>query len=404
MPLYKKIKNIKIKPKLSFNEFNAYWKWVTADTVFKSVSNKNHNSELPVLAVTQDLGAIPRDLIDFNISVTNQSIASYKIVEEGDFIISLRSFQGGIEFSEYNGICSPAYIVLKPKGKIIETFFKYYLKTDNYIKNLNQNLEGIRDGKMISYKYFSEVGLIFPSLTEQQKIANFIASIDKCIQILEEKKSCLEQYKKGVMQKVFKGELKFKDDYGNDFPKWVERKISSVLSERNIKTPKSKVYPLMAFVANKGVTHKGERYNREFLVSKGKVKKYKQTEYGDFIYSSNNLESGSIGLNLYGSACISPVYSIFQIKKSSDYRFMDSYLKRKSFINKMVRFRQGVVYGQWKIHESAFLKIEEKFPCLEEQIKIANFLSALDKNITLVSTKIEHTKAYKKGLLQQLFV
>src|SRR5690606_34341905 len=106
-------KNIRLKS----NENIEFPKWETklGSDVFESISNKNHNSDLPILAISQEHGAIPRNMIDYQISVTDKSIESYKVVEIGDFIISLRSFQGGIEFSKYQGICSPAYIILKNK-------------------------------------------------------------------------------------------------------------------------------------------------------------------------------------------------------------------------------------------------------------------------------------------------
>lgn len=250
----------------------------------------------------------------------------------------------------------------------------------------------------------SKINLNLPTLSEQEKIASFLSSVDDGIQKLERKKSLLEEYKKGVMQKIFSQELRFKDDNGNNYPDWEEKRLWQVMSERNTKAPKSDKFPLMSFVARKGVAPKGERYNREFLVNDEDNKKYKQTEYGDFIYSSNNLETGSIGLNIYGSASISPVYSIFQIGNSCNYKFISSYLIRKLFIYKMIRFRQGVVYGQWRIHESEFLKIKEFFPSLKEQEKIASFLNGIDKKIELVETQIQQSKTFKKGLLQQMFV
>jgi type I restriction enzyme S subunit len=185
---------------------------------------------------------------------------------------------------------------------------------------------------------------------------------------------------------------------------WEEQKVGSFMVERNKKSPKSEAFPLMSFVARKGVTEKGKRYNREFLVNDEGGKKYKQTEYGDFIYSSNNLETGSIGLNKYGAATISPVYSIFQITDTCNYEFVSSFLVTKSFIHKMVRFRQGVVYGQWRIHESDFLKIQVKLPSLEEQTKIANFLSSIDNKIEQVGKQLDESKQFKKALLQQMFV
>ena len=146
-------------------------------------------------------------------------------------------------------------------------------------------------------------------------------------------------------------------------------------------------YPLMAFIANEGVAPKGERYDRSALVTDTVNKLYKKTEKGDFIYSSNNLETGSIGLNKYGKACISPVYSIFEPTGIADSDFLGRRLVRKDFINAMVKWRQGVIYGQWRIHESDFLKIEISVPSVEEQRKIGAYLDQLDNLITLHQRK-----------------
>ncbi|MFA9193862.1 restriction endonuclease subunit S [Flavobacterium sp. FBOR7N2.3] len=179
------------------------WKNKLGSEVFDSITNKKHNSDLPILAITQEHGAIPRDLIDYQISVTNKSIKSYKVVEIDDFIISLRSFQGGIEYSNYKGICSPAYIILRNKIEIDNRFYKYYLKTDSYIKLLNKKLEGIRDGKMISYAYFSEINLSFPFIEEQTKIARFLSSIDDKIKIERKILEQLETQKKYLLSNLF---------------------------------------------------------------------------------------------------------------------------------------------------------------------------------------------------------
>ena len=164
---------------------------------------------------------------------------------------------------------------------------------------------------------------------------------------------------------------------------WEQRKVGDLLIERNQQAPMSDEYPLMAFIANEGVAPKGERYDRSALVTDTVNKLYKKTEKGDFIYSSNNLETGSIGLNKYGKACISPVYSIFEPTGIADSDFLGRRLVRKDFINAMVKWRQGVIYGQWRIHESDFLKIEIPVPSVEEQRKIGAYLDQLDNLITL---------------------
>ena len=168
---------------------------------------------------------------------------------------------------------------------------------------------------------------------------------------------------------------------------WEQRKVSELLQERNEQAPMSEEYPLMAFIANQGVAPKGDRYDRSALVNDETGKKYKRTEFGDFIYSSNNLETGSIGLNKYGNACISPVYSIFKPTGKADLDFLGRRFLRKDFINEMVKWRQGVVYGQWKIHETDFLNIVVTVPTIEEQKRIGDFLDGLDSLITLHQRK-----------------
>jgi type I restriction enzyme S subunit len=194
--------------KLRFKDENgndyADWKWVGGNELFDNISDKKHNSDLPILAITQDHGAIPRELINYQMTVTDASVASYKVVQRGDFIISLRTFQGGIEFSEYHGICSPAYNILRPSSEEVDkTFYKLYLKTSYYIRQLQKNLEGIRDGKMISYKYFSEIKLPFPSQPEQQKIAAFLSNIDTKIESTNQQITQTQSFKKGLLQQMF---------------------------------------------------------------------------------------------------------------------------------------------------------------------------------------------------------
>ncbi len=198
------------QPKLRFPEFRnaGNWEEKEGNLVFEQISNKKHDSNLPVLAITQEYGAIPRVLIDFHVSVTDKSIKNYKVVEEGDFIISLRTFQGGIEHSKYKGICSPAYVILRKSQSnsrisISGGFFKYYFKTGKFIRDLSKNIEGLRDGKMVSYKQFSALMLPIPLVEEQQKIADCLSSLDDLISAQGQKLAHLKTHKKGLMQQLF---------------------------------------------------------------------------------------------------------------------------------------------------------------------------------------------------------
>ncbi|MBJ7592820.1 restriction endonuclease subunit S [Aeromonas veronii] len=198
-------KKQQLVPRLRFPEYRAEDGWGSefGNMIFDQISNKDHNSDLPVLAITQEQGAIPREMIDYHVSVTDKSLESYKVVEVGDFIISLRSFQGGIEFSRYRGICSPAYVILRLRHGHSEDYFRHYLKTDRFIAQMIKNLEGLRDGKMISYKQFSELELPIPPRDEQQKIADCLSSLDDLITAETQKLDTLKTHKKGLMQQLF---------------------------------------------------------------------------------------------------------------------------------------------------------------------------------------------------------
>lgn len=193
-------------PEFRFPKFqnDGEWNYENGNDLYDSIVNKDHNSDLPILAITQENGAVPRDDINYRVVVEKKSIEGYKVVEVGDFIISLRSFQGGIEYSRYRGLCSPAYIVLRKKhNEICDDFYRHYFKSFQYIQELNRNLEGIRDGKMVSYKQFSDIRLPHPSPTEQKMVADCLSSLDETIKSCEDKISALELYKKGLMQQLF---------------------------------------------------------------------------------------------------------------------------------------------------------------------------------------------------------
>ena len=185
---------------------------------------------------------------------------------------------------------------------------------------------------------------------------------------------------------------------------WSLKCVSELLCERNELSPQSPEFPLMAFIANNGITEKGERYDRSALVNDVINKQYKRTYYGDFIYSSNNLETGSIGLNTYGKATISPVYSIFYCTLNSDSNFVGYCMTRKSFIKEMIKWRQGVMYGQWRIHEKDFLRIKVLVPSLPEQQKIGAYFRSLDRQISLQTQRLEKLKQIKAACLDKMFV
>ncbi len=279
-----------------------------------------------------------------------------------------------------------------------------YMTQRSFYSHYGMIADGGRKARRVNPEDMLSFPLIYPSILEQEKIAKVLETQDRVITLYEKKIEQLKKLKKVFLQKMFPkpGATVPEWRFPGFTDGWEKRKVSDLLTERNEQAPMSDEYPLMAFIANEGVVPKGERYDRSSLVNDTAGKLYKKTEFGDFIYSSNNLETGSIGLNKYGNACISPVYSIFQPTGIADSDFIGRRFVRKDFINAMVKWRQGVIYGQWKIHESDFFKIEVAVPSVEEQRKIGAFLDYLDNLITLHQRKCDEEKQKKKALMQLL--
>ena len=152
------------------NGFSNNWESLRSDKIFEGVSLKGFASE-PLLSVTQDQGVIPRDMLTGRVTMPSGETTSFKLVEPGNFVISLRSFQGGLEHSEYRGLVSPAYTVLRATREIDARFFRHYFRSVDFIKRLSVAVIGIRDGKQVSFQDFCSIKLPFPPIAEQQAIA-----------------------------------------------------------------------------------------------------------------------------------------------------------------------------------------------------------------------------------------
>jgi len=389
-------------PKWRFPEFREAGEWLykNGDQVFNQVSNKKHNSDLPILAITQEYGAVPRDEIDYSVIVTDKSVESYKIVEVGDFIISLRSFQGGIEYSNHKGICSPAYVILRKRIDIEDLFFKYYFKTDLFIQDLNKNIEGIRDGKMVSYKQFSELLLPAPPKTEQQKIATLLTTLDHLIAAQNEKISALQRHKKGLMQQLFPAEGErvprvrfegFEGEWDSLNGDWVFDQISNKDHNSNL--------PILAITQEHGAIPR-DKIDYNVIVTEKSVEGYKVVEIGDFIISLRSFQGG-IEYSIYKGIC-SPAYIILRKKIDIEDIFFKFYFKTDLFIQNLTKNIEGIRDGKMVSYKQ-FSELLLPIPSKPEQQKIATFLTTLDDLIAAQIQKREALKRQKKGLMQGVF-
>lgn len=186
------------------------WKHVKPEFVFDSITEKNRPEE-ELLSVTQDRGVIPRSMLEGRVMSPNGTTANYKLIKPGDFVISLRSFQGGIEYSDYQGIISPAYTVLRPKIEINNAFYKHFFKTYIFIeKYLNIAVIGIRDGKQISIPDFMTIKIPLPELEDQKQIAEMLNTAQTEIKLLKQRAGKYKEQKRGLMQKLLTGTWRVK--------------------------------------------------------------------------------------------------------------------------------------------------------------------------------------------------
>lgn len=409
-----------ILPSKRFPEFSGSgsWDYVLGNELFIPIVNKKHNSDLPVLAITQDKGAVPRELIDYNVIVSDKSIAGYKVVEKGDFIISLRSFQGGIEYSNYKGLCSPAYIVLRRKNdSICNDFYRHYFKSEKYIQDLNRNLEGIRDGKMISYQQFSEIKIPFPSLAEQKRIAECLSTIDEVIAENNSKLELLKSHKKGVMQQLLFPLSKHNiassntpiptkrfQEFGN--VKWITKTLEDIFciirNGANYNTKNSFGFPMSRIETISSGTIDFNRVG----FSEVELSDYKMQK-GDILFSHINSLS-HIGKVAYydGSKLLYHGMNLLLLRCKKEYcpRFVFQLLNTEEMKIQYQSIAKRAI-NQVSISTKELSKLTLAIPSsLEEQSKIADCLFSIDETIEVYKKKKCLIELYKNGLMQQLFL
>ena len=353
---------------------------------------------MELLSVTMNDGVKPRSEIEGKDN-SSEDKSNYKIVRKGDMVYnSMRMWQGANGISPCDGIVSPAYTVLMPKQEINNGYFAALFKSANLINEFRKNSQGMTsDTWNLKYPQIETIKVQIPSVSEQDKVSELFGVLDARIVAQAQLVESLKKYKRGLLHDVLSEKIKITTET------WTEHRIGEFLHSKNIKQLPTTDAPLMAFTATGGVCDKGERYDRGFLVKDASSKLYKRTDLNDFIYSSNNLDVGSIGLNLYGSAVISDVYEIFSIKDADPW-FISEAIKQKPIMCRILKYRQGCLYGQYRIYAEDFLGVSVKIPSYEAQKKIGAVFSKIDGKITQEQILLDCLEKARTFFLQQLFI
>lgn len=286
----------------------------------------------------------------------------------------------------------------KSKDKSLEKWYKQYITIPEGVRKQFQRLSVGFKVYGVNRESLPKIQLAYPkSVTEQSKIAEILMKWDEAIQLNEQLIEQIINRKNIITHRLLIGDLRlpgFSDE-------WKEQELNNYFEIRDVQQVPTEEAPLMAFVADVGIVDKGDRYDRSFLV-KDDAKKYKRTEMDDFIYSSNNLDVGSIGLNKYGTAVVSVVYEIFKVKNNAVPIVISEAIQLPRNLNKVLSYRQGALYGQYKIHAHDFLSVKIKVPSYEEQVEIAKVICMLDEEIHARQECLNKLQKQRKALHKYL--
>lgn len=399
---FKKIENEKLKDE---NWFSA-----PASEIFISVNDRNH-PELPVLSASQELGMIYRDEGGMNIFHDVANEITYKRVRPGQFVIHLRSFQGGFAHSKVEGITSPAYTILdfKDRNKHNDLFWKYVLTSEEFIKRLELITYGIRDGRSINFSDFSTLKFHFPSYEVQKKIGAFLSHVDSLIQAKTKKLESLKAVKKSLLQKCFPKtdekvpEMRFAGFSGN----WEEKKLGEVAEISSGTTPSrmnSENFSGDICWLTSGELKSHYIYDTSEKINESIAETMRTYKKGTVVIAIYGLEAAGIRGTcsiLKRDCTISQACMAFTNLKSVHNEFLYCwYIANGNEIG--TKYAQGT--KQQNLSSDIVSDMSICFPTLAEQQKIGQFFSKYDSLISAQQKEIDKLKDIKKSLLQKMFI
>ena len=370
---------------------------VRAKDVFKNHTDKKHNGEFEILAATQENGIVPRSQIGIDIQCSEKGVNGYKKVSKGDFVISLRSFQGGIEYSEYDGIVSPAYTVLQPVREIYDGYYRNYFKTASFIQRLNGAVYGIRDGKQIGYQDFGDMYIHCPPVDEQKKIAEILSCCDRVIELKQQLIVELQRLKSGFLQAMFPAKGHSEPDIR--FPEfsdaWEQRKLGEYVSITSGEAPSKFEEGTELYVKVDDLN-----YNDKYVIdTQNKVAEHSTVK---------RVTKGSVVFPKRGAAIITNKVRILGIDSYMDTNMMALTSERLdpeflyNIISKEGLYKIADTSTILQINNKHIEPYEVKIPSLDEQRRIGVYFKQLDHLITLHQRELEETKKKKKSLAKLL--
>ena len=364
-----------------------------AEDLFRNVTDKNHADET-VLTIIQGRGTMPREQAGRNIHYDDKSLSGYKRTERGDFIIHLRSFEGGLEMANETGIVSPAYTILRCNKPHSSLFYNAYFHTDEFINHvLAKSVEGIRDGRQISYEAFKWLGIPYCCPAEQAKIHGLFETLDLKIDKQRQLVDSLKKYKRGLLRATFSQEVHLSNS-----ATWERRKFREIASLRRAKYTPSHADSRACVELEHIEQQTGRLINYVDSAEQNSIKSvFKQ---GDVLFGKLRPYLRKYCLPQFDGVCSSEIWVLVpETCVVSEYLF---YLVQSDEFLAAANISSGT-----KMPRAEWSKVSNEdyfIPLISEQKRIARMLSIVDHRITTASEMLSTLERMRKSFLQQIFI
>ena len=394
-------------------EIPGHWEMRKMKYIFDERSEKNHPNE-PMLSATQSEGVILQSKYQGRVVVVNTGFEGLKLVKDGDFVIHLRSFQGGIEYAYDRGIISSAYTILNPKYPEFSAYYKRLFKSSSFIDLLKICVTGIREGQNINYSKLKQFFIPLPPLSEQRSIVSFLdakcGKIDEWVTKKQKEVEHLQELKQRVIaDAVTRGlnpHVKMKATnipWLKEIPEhWEIYRYGTLFKLKPVKQHHGE--ELLSVFLNLGVIRAAESDKRTHAASED-LSKYQLVEETDFVMNNQQAWRGSVGVSkLVG--IISPAYHIFKMPNCMFPDYANYLLRSKCMVSQFEMSSRGVGSIQRTLNFNWLNNKIVPVPPLSEQNQIVSYLDAktskIDKLIANVTKEIERIKEYKQRLISDV--
>ena len=385
-------------PVLRFKEFDDSWDLKKLDQIAE-VNPKT--KELPSSFFYIDLESVSEGLLiqRKKIDINEAPSRAQRLLEKSDVLFQMvRPYQQNNFYFDLDGdyVASTGYAQIRTK--LNSKYIYYVLHSKKILDEVINRCTGT-SYPAINSSELSGIEVAFPSIREQTKIASFFSAVDEKINQLTQKHQLLSQYKQGMMQKLFSQQIRFKADDGSEFSEWSFSKLNNYINESKDKSKYQDEYDVLTS-SRKGLIKQTEYFEDSRLADRDNIG-FNIIKQNEITYRSRS-DDGLFFFNLNKlgiTGIISTYYPVINMK-NSDNRFFHAYLNFHK--HEYVKYAVGTSQLVLSLNELRNMKFY--IPCLAEQTKIANFLSAIDQKIEVTAQQIEQAKQWKKGLLQQMFV